>query len=405
MRGQEYLLAIAFILVMPVGPAHAEDYPVGDRTSMWTEPMKYRIGSFRHMDRIYFAHEVNRGGPVSVLPHGDEIDHLTYRWQGKKRKIDEYFEAANTTGLLVLKDGEIVYEHYGMGADEHSLLTSWSMAKSFTSTLVGFALGDGLIRDVDDPISDYVTDLKGSGFDGVPIKAVLQMSSGVDFSDDYNDPNADSSRMWDQTIGGNLLPITEFVRAAGRAHPPFEKFAYSSLDAQALGWLVSKVTGKTLADYMSEKIWVPLGMESDATWNTDAEGPAANEVTFCCLNATLRDYARFGLLMMNDGIWDGKRLLPEGWVQEATHPDRPQVMPGRLFPGAEVGYQYQWWVLPERSDRLGGYEAQGVHGQVLYINPREKLVIVATSAWPKAWDDELDGQLHEIFWAFKEELH
>ena len=383
--------------------AHADDAPFGDRDSMWRSA-NY-VGALRHMGEIYFARPVQRGETVSDLPRGAMIEDLTYRQGDKDIAIEDYFARARTTGLIVLKDGKIVYERYLLGADERSLFTSWSMAKSFTSTLVGFAIGDGLIASVDDPIDKYVPGLKGSGFAGVPIKAVLQMSSGVDFVEDYDRPESDINTLWASTIAYNTKPTTEFLAKARHGKPPFAAFNYSGLDTLALGWLVSTVTKKSLADYLSEKVWAPLGMEAEANWNLDGQGADAHEIAFCCLNATLRDYARFGQFILNNGSWNGQQLLPAGWVTEATHPDRPQVMPGKLHEGWTLGYQYQWWVFPAGPDSLGGFTAQGINGQFLYVNPEEKLVIVATNAWRKFWDDDLEVELYHIFAAFKAKLH
>jgi CubicO group peptidase (beta-lactamase class C family) len=275
------------------------------------------------------------------------------------------------------------------------------VAKSITSTLVGFAIGDGLIKSVDDPISDYLPELKGSGYDGVPIKAILQMSSGVSFIEDYDTSVSDSTRMWEGSLVKNETPINEFVRNIKRTREPFKSFHYASVEPVALGWLVSRVTGKTLSDYLAEKMWVPLGMDADANWVTDGPGPNATEAAFCCINATLRDYARIGLLMTQDGVWQGKRLLPDGWVAEATRPDRPQVQPGKLYAGYQMGYQYQWWTFPGEDH---AFTAEGVNGQFVYVNPAEDLVIVMTSVWKDWWSDDLEAHTHAIFDAFADKL-
>ena len=406
MRPKHFLGAAlaATTLFLELIPAHSDDYPFGDRGTMWRK--ENYVGALRHMGEIYFSRPIHRGGPISELPRGAMIDDLHYQHGGKALALDDYFARANTTGLIVLKHGKIVYERYLLGADEHSRFTSWSMAKSFTSTLVGFALGDGLIGSVDDPIDKYVPELKDSGYAGVPIKAVLQMSSGVDFVEDYDRSDSDSNILWSSTIATNNRPVTDFIRKVKHARPAFEAFNYSGLDTLALGWLVSKVTGKSLSDYLSEKVWVPLGMEADASWNLDGKGADAQEIAFCCINATLRDYARFGQLLLNDGVWDGKQLLPTGWVAEATHPDRPQVMPGRLHEGWTLGYQYQWWVFPDAGpDAPAGFTAQGINGQFLYVDPAEDLVIVATNAWNRFWDDDLESEIYDIFAVFKTKLH
>jgi len=385
------------------GAASADDAPFGNRDTMWRSD-NY-VGALRHMGEIYFSRPVKRGDTVSDLPQGAPVENLTYRSDGKEVPLEDYFARARSTGLIVLKDGKIVYEHYGLGADARSLLTSWSMSKSFTATLVGFAIGDGLIAGVDDPIDKYVPGLKDSGFAGVPIKAVLQMSSGVDFTEDYDNATSDSNILWGSTIAYNTKPLTAFLAKAKPGKPAFAAFNYSGLDTLALGWLVSSVTGKSLSAYLSEKVWAPLGMEADANWNLDGKADDAHEIAFCCLNATLRDYARFGQFLAQNGSWGGKQLLPEGWVKEATHPDRPQVMPGKLHEGWSLGYQYQWWVFPDAGpDAIGGFTAQGINGQFLYVDPAEKVVIVATNAWRDYWDDDLEREIYEIFAAFKAKL-
>ncbi|MDX1402335.1 MAG: serine hydrolase, partial [Kiloniellales bacterium] len=157
------------------------------------------------------------------------------------------------------------------------------------------------------------------------------------------------------------------------------------------------VTGMTLSDYLSETRWRPLGMEADGNWVVDGSSADANEVAFCCLSATLRDYARFGLLMAQDGVWQGRRVLPEGWVREATRPDRPQVQPGKLYSGSPLGYQYQWWTFPG-SD--GAFTARGVNGQFIYVNPAEKLVAVLTGIWPYWWSENIEAHTYALFDAF-----
>ena len=367
---------------------------------MWSDPATYMIGSFRHMGEIYPSRPVHRAGPVSALPPGTALAPPAYVHDGATHPLEDYFQRARTTGFIVLKHGRIVFERYRLGADEKSLFTSWSVAKSFVSTLVGFALAEGQIRSLDDPVSDYLPELKGSAYDGVPIKAVLQMSSGVAFTEDYVSSVSDSLRMWDEAIQFNKQPLTNFARDAKRAVPPFTRFNYAGVETVVLGWLVSRVTGQTLADDLSAKLWGPLGMEADANWMTDGRGPKANETAFCCLGATLRDYARFGLFMSRGGAWQGRQLLPRSWVEAATTPDSPQVQPGKLYPGYPLGYQYQWWVLPATMGELRGFEAVGIHGQFVYVNATEDVVIAMTSVWPKAWDDELERETYAVFEAF-----
>jgi CubicO group peptidase (beta-lactamase class C family) len=403
--GRMLLLTGGLLAAMLTGRvSFADDYPTGDRGSMWSEPETYMIGSFRHMGEIYPSRIVHRGEAVSPLIPGTAIPAPSYDFAGATHSLEDYFGRARVTGFIVLKHGAVVFERYRLGADGHSLFTSWSMAKSIVSTLVGFAIAEGRIRSVDDAISDYVPEMKGSAFEGVPIKAVLQMSSGVDFVEDYDSGTSDSLRMWDDALQYNKVPLTRFVVEAKRAHPPYAVFNYAGVNTVALGWLVAKATGRTLSDYLSAKIWAPLGMEADARWMTDDRSARANEAAFCCLDATLRDYARFGLFMAQGGNWQGHQLLPESWVVAATHPDRPQVQLGKLYPGYSLGYQYQWWVLPSGAGDLGGFEAQGIYGQFLYVNPAQDLVIVVTSVWRKAWDEGLEQETYAVFRAFEQAL-
>jgi CubicO group peptidase (beta-lactamase class C family) len=400
MRNLPNVLALApMLLLMAVPPATADDYPAGDRNTMWLDANI--VGSYRHLGEIFESRPVLRQGEISELPRGEQIEFLNYDVGGKPQEFELYVIAARTTGLIVLKNGTIVYERYWYGADKRSLFTSMSIAKSITSTLVGFAIHDGLIKSVDDPISDYLPELKGTGYDGVPIKAILQMSSGVNFSEEYSNSSSDIIRMWDESLVYNVKPLTEFVRDIKRSGQPFAKFHYAGIEPVALGWLVSRVTGKTLSDYLSEKMWGPLGMEADANWVIDGQGAAPAEAAFCCFNATLRDYARFGLLMAQDGVWQGQQLLPEGWVAEATRPDKPQVQPGRLYPGYQMGYQYFWWTFPGEDHAFTG---QGINGQFLYVNPKEHLVIVMTNVWRDSWDDKLEAHTYAIFDAFADKL-
>ena len=407
--GQAIRVATTLGLLALVGlfmttPGRAEDYPAGNRDSMWSDPATYMVGAFRHMGEIYPSRPVRRAGPVSDLPRGTPVVAPVYDDDGTTRALEDYFKRARVTGFIVLKRGKIVFERYRLGADEKSLFTSWSMAKSFVSTLVGFALADGQIHSLDDPVSNYLPELKGSAYDGVPIKAVLQMSSGVAFTEDYVSSVSDSDRMWDEAVQYNKQPLTNFARDSKRAVAPFTRFNYVGVDTVVLGWLVSRVTGKTLAEDLSAKIWGPLGMEADADWMTDDRGSRANEIAFCRLDAALRDYARFGLFMSQGGAWQGRQLLPRAWVEAATHSDRPQVQPGKLYPGYPLGYQYQWWVLPAAMGELRGFEGQGIYRQFLYANPTEDVVIAVTSVWPKAWDDELERETYAVFEAFLKAL-
>jgi CubicO group peptidase (beta-lactamase class C family) len=275
-----------------------------------------------------------------------------------------------------------------MGATQESQLTSFSMAKSFVSALVGIAIDEGRIAGVDRPVTDYVPQLKGSGYDGVPIKHILQMSSGVHFDEDYASWTSDISIMFAKSfvLGSPINAYAQGLRSERRSG---EAFNYISVDTQVLGMLLVNATGQPLATYLEEKVWGPLGMESDTAWVTDRPGTDGMEYAFCCLNATLRDYAKFGRLYLRGGDWEGRRVVPEHWVRESIVPDKPYLVhSGAYTPDWTIGYQYQWWV-PDGSD--GEFMAIGVWGQYIYVNPRRNVIIVKTAVDPDFDDRDMEN--------------
>lgn len=346
-----------------------------------------RVQSFRTMDTVFPFHVIARGGTVAALPGGGQQLEVTYNFKGKRRTLDDLLARSRTQGFLVIKDGKIVDERYLNGADSNTKFTSWSVAKSFTSTLVGLALADGKIKSLDDPVTDYLPELKGSGYDGVPIKDLLEMSSGVKFTEDYGNNKSDVQIMWDKTMTEQSQTLDEYAKTLGRAEKPGIRFVYRSIDTGVLGLLVKRVTGMPMATMLSERIWKPLGMEQDATWLTDGPGPNATENGYCCINATLRDYGRFGLLFLHDGKSGGKQIVPTSWINAATNPQSRQVGWGHLSPGDPGAYGYQWWLIYPGTGHA--YSAEGVFFQFIYVSPKYNMVIVKTSAYDDFWDDQL----------------
>lgn len=379
-------------LVAGATPVLAEQdiWPVGNAITMWEDP--YIVGSYRNWAEIYPVRVVEAGTPQD-LPRGPEIGPFEFWGNGEKLDLESYIERGRVTGLLVIRNGEIRLEAYGHGGEETSLFTSQSVAKSVTATLVGIAWGEGLIDSLDDPIDKYVPELAGSAYAGVPIEAILQMSSGVAFVEDYDSGRSDSERLWLDVAAYRTVSAHDFLTDLERTEAaPYEVFNYKGSDTQALGWLVERVTGTSLSAYLSERIWKPVGMEADGLWGVDDEDlDGASEIAFAALNARLRDWGRFGLLMARDGVWNGTRILPEGWVERATTPSSPQVMPGRLYRGYKLGYQYQWWVYPD-----GTYTAQGINGQFVYVDAARDLVVVQTAAWPDWWDSEREHMFEDF---------
>ncbi|HUI25901.1 MAG TPA: serine hydrolase [Candidatus Kryptonia bacterium] len=362
------------------------------RSNVWTVltllDADKRVANFRHFAEIFPSRPVHRSGEPFQFARAPRALDVRITYGGATRSLDEFLQRTVTTGLLVVKDDRIVYERYFLGATEDSLLTSFSMAKSFVSALVGVAIEDGRIANVDRPVTDYVPELKGSGYDGVPIKHILQMSSGVHFNEDYASWTSDVNIMFAKSfiLGTPINAYPTGLRAERRSG---EKFNYISVDTQVLGMLLVHATGTPLAADLEEKIWAPLGMERDAAWVTDREGSEGMEYGFCCLNATLRDYAKFGRLYLRGGDWNGRRVVPERWVRESVVPDRPDLRhSGEYFPDWTIGYQYQWWV-PDGPD--GEFMAIGVWGQYIYVNPRRNMVIVKTAVDPDFDDRDMEN--------------
>lgn len=332
-------------------------------TLFWTQQQK--VDRFPHMERVFPTHTVRRGRAAHPLPAGKPLPALTIDGQA----LGAYMADQKTAGLLVIQDGRVRLERYGLGYGAKGRWTSFSVAKSFTSTLVGAAVRDGYIASLDDPIVRYLPALTGSAYDGVSIRQVLTMTSGVKWNEDYTDPNSDVSRLFSVAPDRGVDATVSYMRKLPREAEPGTKWVYKTGETNLIGVLVSAATHKTLAEYLSEKLWRPFGMEQDAVWMVDDRG---QEPGGCCLSVALHDYGRMGLFMLGGGVAAGKPVLPEGWIAAATAKQTPINVPGE-------GYGYQWWI-----ERDGAYDARGIFGQMIHIDPARRLVVVINSAWPEA---------------------
>ncbi len=297
-----------------------------------------------------------------------------YEFGGEKKSIQEAIDYFNTDGLMILKDGEVLYENYWNKNKENSRHIIWSVSKSFLSALVGIALDEGLIDDINDPIIKYLKDFEGTGYEGVSIKNLLQMSSGIAFNEDYGDPDSDINRYARVTATGTSQ--REFAKTLKNSREPGTYNHYISLDSQMLGMLVAEVTNMTVKEYLYEKIWSQIGMQDDAFYLTDKQEV---EMSLGGLNVTLRDMAKFGQLYLNKGNWNGKQVVPAEWVSNSTVPLGKHVQPnaGDQFTSDAWGYGYQWWIPgPGVSD----YTAHGIYNQFIYVNPESGVVIAKTSS-------------------------
>jgi len=287
-------------------------------------------------------------------------DTLAITKKGLKQKIafDEYLISNKTVAFLVIKNDSLEYEKYFSKYDETSIVSSFSMAKSITSILIGCALDEGLIKSTNEPITNYLPELKKNGFEEVTIKNLLNMTSGIDFNESYLNPFGHAASFY---YGTNLRKEISKLKLK---YKPGTEFSYSSGDAQLLGLVLqSALKDKTISDYLEKKIWKPLGMEFDASWSMDKRKNGI-EKTFCCLNARARDFAKIGRLYLNKGVWNGKRIVSEEWINSSTKIDESN--------GSVRYYQNQWWI---RSND-GTFEARGILGQRIYVNSKKKLVIV-----------------------------
>lgn len=300
--------------------------------------------------------------PASFVYNGESVDTQTF------------LSDTDTAALLVLKDGDVVFEEYWLTGGRDVTWLSMSVAKSFVSALVGIAVADGDIETIQDPVTKYVPELAGSAFEGVAIKDILQMSSGASWNEDYSNPDSDINRFGRIfALGGSL---NAFAGTLERERTPGTYNLYNSTETQVLGMLLVNVTGRTITDYMQEELWHPLGAESQAYWLLDSEGM---EMAFGGMNATARDYAKIGELFRQDGQFNGQQIVPAEWVSASVTPDAPHLMPGKDNPASdfELGYGYQWWV-PEGDE--GEYSAIGVYNQFVFVNPTRDTVIVKLSA-------------------------
>ena len=299
----------------------------------------------------------------------------SYFFEGEKLSLQEGIAHFHTDGLLILHDGKVLFEQYWNGNTKDSKHISFSVAKSYLSALVGIAFDENLINSMDDTVEKYLPEFKGTGYEGVTIKNLLQMSSGIAFNEDYADPNSDINKFGRATAKG--MSFKEFAMGLKNGREQGTYNHYVSLDSQVLALIVEAVTNMPLRDYLYKKIWSKIGTESDAYYITDNSGA---DMALGGLNATLRDYAKFGYLYLNNGSWMGEQIVPRQWVIDSHTPDAPHLMPDagdNELSSNEWGYGYQWWVP---GDPITDFTAHGIFNQFIYINPVSNVVIAKTSS-------------------------
>lgn len=347
--------------------------PTNTDVLFWSTPE--RDAAFRVLDRLPVLSEsrvIAAGENAYPLPEGAPLD--------IGMDVDAFMASQRAAALVVVHDGNIRLEQYGLDFGSEGRWTSFSVAKSFTSTLVGAAIKDGYIRSIDDSVSEYIPDLEGSAYDTVTIRQLLTMTSGVKWNEDYADPQSDVALFTAHQAEPGVDVTVSYMRQLESEAEPGSKWVYKTGETNLIGVLASSAVNKPLAQYLSEKVWKPFGMEQDATWLLGSTG---HEISGCCMQAATRDYARFGLFIMGGGIADGEQVLPDGWITAATTKQADIGRPGH-------GYGYQWWTMDD-----GAYIAQGIFGQGIFIDPKRNLVIASNGNWPQATDLQGGNQAEE----------
>ncbi len=347
------------------------------------------VHNFSHMRAIYPTVEI----PGSVAPSGfEQAPHPlpdTFHYKGVVQSVPDYLERTQTTALLVLKENTITHERYYLGTQPEDYRISWSVAKSFLSALFGIAVHEGYIKSLEQAVTDYVPELKGSGYDGVRIKDVLQMSSGVRFNEDYMDFNSDINRF------GRTMALSgsfdAFAQSLVKERQAGTFMHYVSLDTHVAGMVLRAATGQRIVDYMQAKLWSKLHPEASVYYIVDG---AQEPMVLGGMNLRTRDFARFGLLFLNKGFWQGEQVIPAAWVEASMTPDAAHLMPGeRNSSEIALGYGYQWWI-PVNADQE--MLAWGIYGQYIYINQKARVVVVKNSANLRFADNNYESVFEDI---------
>jgi CubicO group peptidase (beta-lactamase class C family) len=391
-------LGLSLALLAQTGTALADDDSrwltptmINARADMFNPKLNFLI--FQHLDQMFATRIVHAGEKIWKLPYSLVSIEGKFEFEGSSYGLEDFLEKSATNALLAIKDGRIVYEIYRNGSDDTTRFISFSMAKSVLATLIGIAVSEGKIKSIEDKVTAYLPEMKDSGYADASIRDLLLMRSGVDWLEIYEfGSDTQLTRVHDNSLVAYKYRWCDYAANESKsAGKPGEKFNYSTLDASVLGCILERAVGTTGSRYMSEKIWKPAGMEHDGYWIMDGPPSVGREFFGAGFNATLRDYGRFGLLMLNKGMANGKQVVPADWVKESTVPEEGNEP---LAEGEALGYQYQWWTIPS-SD---AYLAIGLHNQFIYIDPKNNTVIVKLSytPGPLGWEAESIAFFQEL---------
>ena len=383
LRSKSALLALALTFTAPANAKDNGAYPhakeqIGTGQQLYDGVLTPELtaNTLRNVDRLFPTRTVKpSNAPRPFQPAEKQLTQVKFSVNDRTFDLFDFLAVNRVSGLIILKDGKVAYETYQLGNTPRTRWTSMSVAKSVTSTLIGAALKDGYIKSLDEDVTKYVPRLKNSAYEGVTIRDVLMMSSGTKWNEAYTDPNSDRRHLLKAQESQKREAAMDVMAGLSRAVEPGTKFNYSTGETQVAGEILYGAIKRPLADYLSDKIWKPYGMEAEAKWWLDS--PGGLEITGSGLSATLRDFARFGQFYLDGGKVNGQSVLPDGWMQEAS---TPKVLKG----GTNLDYGYMWWIATSDKARADkAFMARGIFGQFIYINPKERVIIAMTSAASK----------------------
>ncbi len=367
--------ACAALAATNTAPAQAAQSVGAQREGTLTWSQARREADFRRMYQLFPSDTVAHGPRVHPLPAGQPLrlpDHRdTQAW------LDTYMQRYHVAGVMVVQDGKVRLQRYALGFTPSGHWTSYSVAKSVTSLLLGIALRQGYIHSLADPLDRYIPELKHTAYAKVTVRELLTMTSGVAWDENYTDGKSDVARMYLGACVDHRAHVLSYLMKKPRAFPAGTHWNYNTGEIDLLGLLVQRATHRSLAEYLSQTLWKPYGMASDAYWIKDeCDG---SDTGGSGLSATLSDYARLGEFMLGGTRIDGQPVAAQAWLAHATQPVEHTHTPGQ-------GYGYLWWINAD-----GSYSADGIFGQMVYVDPARRLVIAQVAAWPEATSEALDA--------------
>jgi CubicO group peptidase (beta-lactamase class C family) len=365
----------AFAVVGSLGCATAaKPLPYTDPGIMLTLTPEQELSIFGHLGKLFPVAQVKHGRHVSPLPKAARQIAPDVTWKGQTYATGNFMAAAHLTGVLVIQDGKVVMERYALGRQPGDRWDTFSVTKSVTSVLIGAAIQDGYLKGLDDRVTAYLPEMTGSAYDGVTIRQLLTMTSGVKWNEDYTDLKSDVAVSSNWIGEPGVEPLVSYMRRLPREAPPGTHWSYKTGETDLAGILLGRAVHEPISKYLSDKIWQPLGMESDAVWMLDRGGL---ERGGCCIGMTLRDHGRLALFIAGGANVRGRSILPDGWLAAATV--------NQVNPSGPVPYGYFWWPRPD------GYEAIGIFGQSIRFIPAEHLIVITNGATPQATGADINS--------------